>query len=244
LWQDDSLLVANKPPGVPTIPGGYGTDDSLLEVLKAAFGPLWVVHRLDRDTSGVVALARTPGAHRALNAQFQERTARKVYHALVDGEPRWEEQTVSLPLRPDGDRRHRTVVAPAITGSSRGQSALTQLKVLERFRGYTLVQAEPKTGRTHQIRAHLSALGFPIAADSLYGGGVGLFLSSIKRGYRKAASPERPLLPRLGLHALSLTIVHPATAALQTFEAPYSKDLSATLRQLRKHAQGFARRSE
>jgi RluA family pseudouridine synthase len=222
-----------------------------MQLLEPTYGRLWVVHRLDRDTSGVLVLARTPDAHRALNGQFEARVLRKVYHALVRGDPPWTEKVVDLALLPDGDRRHRTVVIQQYTASRAGRSgagkrgarkpgggkpALTKCRVLERFGpSYALVEAIPKTGRTHQIRAHLSALGTPIVADALYGGGTGLFLSTIKPGYTKGREPERPLLARTGLHALALTLEHPLTQETLHFEAPYPKDLNAALRQLGKY---------
>jgi RluA family pseudouridine synthase len=244
LWSDASLLVVDKPAGVLTIPGGTPPGIDLLQILEPAYGRLWVVHRLDRDTSGVLVLARTPDAHRALNGQFEAHTVRKVYHALVCRDPPWTEQVIDLPLLPDGDRRHRTVVIHHDTSSRAGKGAgkpgagkpaVTECHVLERFGLYALVEAIPKTGRRHQIRAHLSALGTPIVADALYGGGTGLFLSAIKPGYRRGTETERPLLARTGLHALALTLEHPLTQETLHFKASYPKDLNATLRQLGKY---------
>ncbi len=229
LWSDEHLLVVNKPVGLPTLPDGYEPERPyLVGVLQASHGPLWVVHRLDRDTSGVLVLARTAEAHHALNAQFESRRVSKQYHALVKGAPAWDEQTVNLPLKPDADRRHRTLVKPE------GKPAVTHLHVLERLGPYTLIEARPETGRTHQIRAHLMACGLPIVADALYGDGAGIFLSAIKPDYRLKARSEPPLLGRLGLHAWSLAFEHPFSGELLTLHAPYPKDFGAALRQLRR----------
>ncbi len=213
LWHDEALLVVNKPAGVLVIPGGFDRSTPLSEVLRVHFGPIWVVHRLDRDTSGVLAFARTAAAHRALNTQFQERRVTKVYHALIGGEPPWETRTVALPLRPNGDRRHRTVV-----DRERGRASRTRLRVLERFGSHALVAAMPESGRRHQIRAHLAALGFPVVADILYGA---------------RDADTIPPLRRVALHAFSLSLRHPVTGVAMTFEAPYPADLRAALRHLR-----------
>ena len=193
LWSDGALLVVNKPAGLPTLVDGYDpAAPYLLGLLKESFGPLWVVHRLDRETSGVIVFARNADAHRALNTQLEKHQAQKVYHALVDGSPEWTEKTVRLPLRTNGDRKHRSVV-----DIRRGKVAETQLRVLRRFGAISLVQAIPRTGRTHQIRVHLAAQGCPVISDALYGDGRHLFLSELKPDY-KGVKEESPLLSRLG----------------------------------------------
>ena len=210
LWSDDSLLAVNKPSGILTLPDGYDkTLPHLRSIMEPSFGRLWIVHRLDRETSGVIVLARNADAHRHLNTQFQEKRASKLYHALVLGQPPWENLTIDDPLRPDGDRRHRTVVDPV-----RGKSATSKLKVLRRFDGYSLLEVAPRTGRSHQIRAHLKHAGYPILADPLYG---------------DPTDPCHTLLPRLALHALSLTLIHPETEESMKFEAPYPQDFASLL---------------
>lgn len=230
LYSDDSLLVVSKPAGLPVLPDGYAPDaPHIRSLLEPTFGPLWIVHRLDKGTSGVLILARSAQSHRLLNDQFASHTVIKRYHALVVGTPNWEQHSVRLHLRPDGDRRHRTVVDPRL-----GKPAVTHLRVLERYSGYALLEVLPETGRTHQIRAHLAALELPVVVDKLYGSGQPLLLSRLKPDYRPGKHLERPLLERQGLHAYQLEIEHPLDKETSLFEAPYPKDLASTLRYLRK----------
>jgi 23S rRNA pseudouridine955/2504/2580 synthase/23S rRNA pseudouridine1911/1915/1917 synthase len=229
LYADDSLLAVNKPAGLPSLPDGYQAGvPHLRSVLEPVYGRLWIVHRLDRDTSGVIVLARSSQVHRALNTQFQEHQTVKVYHALVAGSPGWDEQRVDAPLLPDGDRRHRSIV-----DARRGKPAVTEFYLLERFDGYALLEACPKTGRTHQIRAHLAHLGYPIVVDGLYGNGEGIYLSALKPGYRGGRAEEPALLGRLGLHAWSLAFVHPLSGEQVSFNAPYPQDFQTALKRLK-----------
>jgi tRNA pseudouridine32 synthase / 23S rRNA pseudouridine746 synthase len=215
IWSDDDLLVANKPAGLPTLVDGYHPQAPYLAgILRQAYAPLWVVHRLDRETSGVIVFARTAQAHRELNRQFEQRQASKVYHALAAGAPDWETRTCHLRLRPDGDRRHRTVV-----DARQGKTAETAIRVLERLGAFCLLEAVPHTGRTHQIRAHLAALGLPIAADALYGG-------------PPAAEGSLPIA-RLALHAARLSLLHPLDGLPRQFDAPYPPDFAGCLEVLR-----------
>lgn len=233
LWEDEQILVVNKPAGMLSIQDGYNPElPHLTASFETKFGELWVVHRLDRDTSGVIMLARNEEAHRDLCKQFERRQVTKIYHALVIGEPAWDKQMVERPLRVNGDRRHRTVV-----DYQAGKFSYSRFCVMERFGRITLVEAKPETGRTHQIRVHLKEIGIPVVADGLYGEGGSLFLSDIKPGYRRSRNrTERPLLGRLGLHACSLTIKHPISKNKMEFEAPYPKDLAIALRQLRRYS--------
>ena len=213
LWADAALLVINKPAGLRSLPDGYDPSHPHLRLLlEPQFGRLWMVHRLDKDTSGVLLLARSAAAHRALNTLFEGHQVRKWYHALAVGSPEWEQQRVDLPLRPNGDRRHRTVV-----DHSSGKPAITHLRRLQRFPSACLVEARPETGRTHQIRAHLAALGLPILGDSLYGA---------------PAMPELPL-DTLALHAFALELTHPESGQMMRFEAPYPPAFQSVLDFLR-----------
>jgi RluA family pseudouridine synthase len=230
LHEDEYLFVVNKPAGIASIPDGFHPDDpDLVAILAPALGKAWVVHRLDKDTSGAIIFARDEATHRALNQQFENRDVSKAYHALVAGTPDWAERTVNAPLRVNGDRQHRTLVDHTI-----GKPSITHFRVIEKYRRFALLEAKPETGRTHQIRAHAKFLGLPIVCDGMYGDLKPLVLSQIKPGYRSSAHEERPLIERLALHAFQLEITHPQTQERMTFEAPYPKDLRATVKQLSK----------
>jgi len=211
IFEDSALLVIDKPTGLLSIPDGYdAAKPHLRGVLEPQYGRLWIVHRLDKDTSGVLVLARNAAAHRELNLQFFNHQIQKTYHALVIGIPEWDEKIVNAPLRANIGRRKRTVVDP-----KRGKTALTEIRVLERFRDHSFVEIHPKTGRTHQIRAHLYYLGYPILSDPLYGDGT-----------------QTALIHRLALHARSLTFQHPLTREPKTFPVPYPDDFATALQKL------------
>jgi RluA family pseudouridine synthase len=205
---DNALLVINKPAGLLSLPDGFdATKPHLRAILEPKYGHLWIVHRLDKDTSGTIILARNQEAHRNLNAQFSHHQVNKTYHMIVVGNPTWATITSDASLRTNTGRRHRTIVDPV-----RGNSAITEFHILERFGGHTLVAAHPRTGRTHQIRAHAYHLGFPILADPLYG--------------RSGASPY---IGRLALHAHSLTITHPTSGKKTSFVSVTPMDLETAI---------------
>lgn len=230
LFEDDSLLAADKPAGVLSAPDRWDPDLPVAAaLLSKGRGRLWAVHRLDKDTTGVLLLARTEEAHRSLSRAFETRSVAKVYRALVRGVPDWTESSCDLPLIPDGDALHRTIV-----DAHRGKPSTTAFRVLTAFRDFALVEARPETGRTHQVRVHLAALGYPMACDPLYGDGKPVLLSAIKRKWKGDPFEERPLLSRAALHAASVEFPHPVTGLTTRIEAPDPKDLRATLAQLEK----------
>ena len=227
---DDDVVVFNKRSGLLVAADRYDDTAPRLDVrAKEAFGSLFAVHRIDKDTSGCVIYARTAEAHRALSMQFEQREVQKVYHCLVYGRPLWTEKRVDVRLLPDGDARHRTVV-----NARRGKDASTDFRLLAVCGPYSWIEARPLTGRTHQIRAHLKEIGVSIVCDPLYSGNQKpVRLSEIKRSWHGDAEEERPLLARLALHAYRLTVTHPKSGERMTFTAPYQKDMEATRRQLK-----------
>lgn len=209
LYVDDDLLVANKPAGLATVPGGWEQDvPSLLQQLEQEFGRLWIVHRLDRVTSGVIVFARKAEVHRTLSMLFESREVHKIYHAIVCGIPPWDEHTARHPLRFDVGHNHRTMV-----DHSRGKPSETAFRVLERYPVFSLLEARPGTGRTHQVRVHASLLGFPLLGDRLYG------------------SQDTDLIARPALHAQVLEFEFDGRP--NSFTAPYPDDFKAALHALR-----------
>lgn len=210
LHSDESLLVIDKPAGIPVLPDGWEPDAPyLVKLLEPDFGKLWIVHRLDKVTTGVLVFARNPDAHRVLSIQFEKHEAMKVYRAIADGRPSWDTTTAAHPLRANVGHRHRTIV-----DRRKGKSSRTEFRVLQRLPSHVLLEARPTTGRTHQVRAHAAALGFPLLGDWLYG------------------APSTDAIARPALHAHSLTLLHPSTGVSLTFEAPYPEDFAHALRVL------------
>ncbi|MDZ7268248.1 MAG: RluA family pseudouridine synthase [candidate division KSB1 bacterium] len=233
LFEDEALLVFNKPAGLPVIPERWHPEwpclRSIAETRLAR--PLFVVHRIDSGTSGLVVLAKSEASHRALSLQFEQHHVEKTYLAIVRGEMVEEALTVQRPLAEHPNRPGVMIVARD------GKPAITAIRVLERFRGATLLEVQPQTGRQHQIRVHLQALGHPLLVDPLYGEREAFFLSSIKAGYhRNAGETEPPLIKRLTLHASTLLLHHPLSREQVGFTAPAPRDFQAVLKSLRKYA--------
>lgn len=209
IYSDDDLLVINKPAGIASTGGGWGqAAPSLAKGLESDFGRVWIVHRLDKGTSGLIVFARNAATHRAMSLLFQNHRIVKTYHALVCGLPSWKEESSRLSLRADVGHSHRTAV-----DGKRGVPAFTRFQVLEQFPSHALLEAVPETGRTHQVRAHASALGFPILADSLYG------------------APSTDMIARPALHAYALELRYRDQPF--TWTAPYPPDFAKALDQLR-----------
>jgi len=220
VFADDNLLVVNKPSGL-AVHGGSGVDFGLIEVLRAAYPQapfLELVHRIDRDTSGLVMVARRRPALRHLQEEIRSRRVTKRYHALVAGLWPAGMDVVDTPLRRDelvsGER--------IVRADSTGKASLTHYRVLERFSGYSLVEAQPVTGRTHQIRVHCQFAGHPIAGDEKYMDDASL------KAFRRMGGR------RLMLHASELALCLPGESEPRTFRAEWPGDFRAVLETLRR----------
>ncbi|MGO0121981.1 RluA family pseudouridine synthase [Desulfothermobacter acidiphilus] len=224
IYEDEEVLVVNKPRGMVVHPGAGCQRGTLVNALlyhcrqlSSINGVLrpGIVHRLDKDTSGLLVVAKTDAAHLSLSAQFQERRVVKEYLALVYGEVQKEEGMIEAPIGRHPRQRKKMSIVEG------GRQARTFFQVVERFLGYTLLRLRPETGRTHQIRVHLHYLGHPVVGDLKYG-------------------PARPHLGLEGqfLHAKKLGFFHPRTGAFMCFEAPLPPELERVLAELRARRAG------
>ena len=223
---DDHLIVVNKPAGLRVIPDGYNPSlPNLRDMLNTAYPKTWVVHRLDKDTSGILLFARDADTHRALNQQFEKRAIQKEYLLITIGTPDWQTRTVKLPLRTNGDRKHRTVV-----DFVKGKAAETEFTIKEKFKEYTLLTASPHSGYTHQIRAHISAAGFPILGDTLYWQAES-HIPKLKQ--QPPSSPPLSFINRVALHAARIEFYNAVTNDFHVFTASPPADFLSSLAKIR-----------
>lgn len=232
VFEDEEILVLNKPANLLVIPDRYDKSlPNVADILKNELGKIFIVHGIDKETSGLIVFAKTAEAHTVLNGQLERREVLKTYLAIVVGELSQKDGTIDLPLSEDSEGRTVKV------DRKNGKESITEYTVLEQFAGYAFLGARPKTERMHQIRVHLRELSTPIFADGLYGNGTGFFLSHVKAGY-KSDGEEKPLLSRTALHAAGLKLVHPSAQNVMEFEAELPKDMRTVLKYLRKYRPG------
>jgi len=226
LYEDEDLAVVNKPPGLVVHPSRGHLGGTLANALAYHFQQLsgvggvcrpGIVHRLDRDTSGVLVVAKTDAAHMQLAAQWQERTIEKEYFALVVGVPDRDRDRIDQPIGAHPREREKMAIRPHHATS---REASTFYEVDERFAGFAALHVHPRTGRTHQIRVHLAHIGYPVLCDRLYGG-----RAQITVGELCHSEDVTVLLDRQALHAHRLRFHHPRSGAPLAFEAPLPDDL-------------------
>jgi 23S rRNA pseudouridine1911/1915/1917 synthase len=234
LYEDDDIAVINKQANLIVHPARGYKSGTLVNALVYHFKNTLsagtedfrpgIVHRLDRNTTGVIITAKNDTAHWKLSRQFAQRTTKKNYLAIVHGIPELDADCIDVPLGIHPIFREKYAVRHDI-----GKPAVTLYKVIERFRGYSLLELDIKTGRTHQIRVHLAYIGHPIVADDLYGGRI-IYPWQVED---RPAAAEEPLMARPALHAWKLEVEHPTTRKRMLFTAPPPKDMQAFLKELR-----------
>lgn len=233
IYEDDEMIVINKQADLIVHPARGNTHGTLVNGLVYYFSELssgsgefrpGIVHRLDKNTTGVLVVAKNDTAHWKLSRQFQERKTKKTYLAVVHGCLELTSDCITNLLGVHPRIREKYAIRPHI-----GKEAITYYEVLEEFRGFSLVKLMPKTGRTHQLRVHMSYLQHPVVADDMYGGKV-VYPWQIE--YRDAAV-EEPLMARAALHAHKLEILHPVTGEMMEFEAPVPEDMQRLIDKLR-----------
>jgi 23S rRNA pseudouridine1911/1915/1917 synthase len=235
LYEDNDIIILNKPPDMIVHPARGNTHGTLVNALVhysdqlssglGEFRP-GIVHRLDRDTSGVMVVTKHETAQWRIAKQFETRQVHKTYLAIVHGTPELHADRINAPLGIHPKIREKYAIRPEI-----GKEAVTFYEVVEPFRGFSLLKCEPHTGRTHQIRVHLSYIKHPIVADDMYGGKL------VYPWQLADAEPavEEPVIARCALHAWTLEFKHPSTEELVKFEAPLPADMQRLLDLLRKH---------
>lgn len=233
LFQNDTILAMEKPAGLLSVPDRYKVDKpSLASLVLASFPTARPLHRLDFETSGVILFCLVPEAFGWYSDQFEQRTISKKYQAIAEGRCMEAEGLIDAPLF--------TQTIGKVVISKRGKSSQTQWKLLERFQHHSFIEANPLTGRTHQIRVHLTSIGHPIVGDVLYGSSGPLFLSSLKgkKKYHlsKDAEAENPLLSRLALHASSIQFTDFTSRMPITVACNLPKDMEVAVAKLRQYS--------
>ncbi len=240
LYEDDFMAVVNKPPAMVVHPAKGNWSGTLVNALRFHFQKLsmdngdyrpGIVHRLDRDTSGVILIAKEESTHRDLSLQFEHRKVFKEYHVITRGVLDRDGDYIEKPIGHHPSVREKMAIFPAANEAKRIREACTYFEVIERFDGFTYCKAHPKTGRTHQIRVHLASVGCPVLADELYSGAREFRLREV----HPQAEADEPLLTRQALHAYRLRILHPKLNQWKEFLAPLPAEMERTLNALRQH---------
>jgi 23S rRNA pseudouridine1911/1915/1917 synthase len=228
--ENDNFVALNKPAGLLSIPDRTQSEPSLKDMLLNKYGTIFTVHRLDKDTSGMIVFAKNETTHKFLSQAFEERRVEKYYQGIVHGSPAEKKGTIDAPISEHLIQKGLMVI------HSNGKPSVTDYEVIEDYKSYSLLQFQLHTGRTHQIRVHCKNIGHPLACDDLYGDGKPVLLSSLKKKYKlsKHDEEERPMLNRLALHSYCLKFTDAEGKAFNLI-AELPKDMRALLQQLKKH---------
>ncbi|THU41274.1 RNA pseudouridine synthase [Niastella caeni] len=231
IFENDHFIVINKPPGLLSIPDREGKEISLKQMLQQKYGEIYTVHRLDRETSGIIVFAKDSETHKFLSQAFEDRTVEKYYVGIVSGTLPEKQKTIEASIRESTVKRGLMLI------HKNGKPAITDYEVVEEFGKFSFLQFRIHTGRTHQIRVHMQYVGHPLVCDELYGDGIPVKISSFKRNYKlsKYEEEEKPILARTGLHAQRLRFTD-MLGKEYDLQAEMPKDMRALLQQLRKNS--------
>ncbi|RWY50028.1 RluA family pseudouridine synthase [Mucilaginibacter gilvus] len=226
LFENDDIIVVNKPPFISSLDEREGGEVNMLRLARQYTDDAQICHRLDKETSGALIIAKNPEAYRAVSMQFERRKVKKVYHAVIDGTHVFEELLIDLPILNVGK-------GTVTISRQEGKRAETWFQSLKYYKHYTLVECRPVTGRMHQIRIHLATQRASIAGDDMYKGQP-VFLSKLKRKYQLGKDQEElPIMKRFALHAYEVTFKL-VNEEVVTIHAPYPKDFETLLKLLDK----------
>ena len=226
IYEDDNLIVINKPPFIASLDQREGGSTHILGMAKKYHADAQVCHRLDKETSGLLLIAKNPETYRSVSIEFEKRRVKKVYHAIIGGTHAFENLKVDLPILNQGNKN-------VSIDRARGKQAETIFNSIRYFKHYTLVECKPITGRMHQIRIHLATQHAAIVGDTMYNGKP-VYLSQIKkRGFTMSKGEEEtPIMKRFALHAKTVSFTMDGND--YSFEAEYPKDFATLLKQLEK----------
>jgi 23S rRNA pseudouridine1911/1915/1917 synthase len=230
IFENDEFVVVNKPAGMLSIPDRVQSEPSLKDHLLQKYGSIFTVHRLDKETSGIILFAKNETAHKYFSKQFEDRGVEKYYMGLVLGTPAAVSGTIDAPLTEHAVHKGLMMV------HRKGKPSVTDYEVIESLGKFSLIKFRIHTGRMHQIRVHAKNIGHPLACDALYGDGKPLLLSAIKKKYKlsKLQEEERPIVNRVALHSYQLKFTD-AAGKVYDLVAPLPKDIRVLVQQLQKN---------
>ncbi|MCC6815433.1 MAG: RluA family pseudouridine synthase [Saprospiraceae bacterium] len=229
LYEDSDFLILNKPSGILSIPDRFDLEKvNLASMLIQNYESILPVHRLDKDTSGTIIFAKNAETHRVLNEKFENRDIDKRYHAICEGLPPEDSGIINAPIS------HSHTKSGLMTIHPKGKESITKFKLIQNWKKFSLLECKPETGRTHQIRLHLSYIGCPIIGDPFYGNIQTINIHDLKRHSKLSKNEEnfKPILQRTALHSYSISFAY--NSKKYSFEAPYPKDMKALIYQLNK----------